>query len=81
MSSPQSLGGPRAGETGGGSSGSPRCVRIFRIGPGSRWLEGRQPRFRRRHNENPPQARPVRAMTQVAGSGTAVKATKAPDGR
>ena len=35
MSSPQSVGGPRAGETGGGSSGSPRCVRIFRIGPGS----------------------------------------------
>ena len=34
-SSPQSAGGPRAGETGGGSSGSPRCVRIFRIGPGS----------------------------------------------
>ena len=33
--SPQSVGGPRAGETGGGSSGSPRCVRIFRIGPGS----------------------------------------------
>jgi hypothetical protein len=25
-------GRPRAGETGGGSSGSPRCVRIFRIG-------------------------------------------------
>ena len=35
-SSPQSVGGPRAEETGGGSSGSPRCVRIFRIGPGSR---------------------------------------------
>ena len=35
-SSPQSVGGPRAGETGGGSSGSRRCVRIFRIGPGSR---------------------------------------------
>ncbi len=33
-SSPQSVGGPRAGDTGGGSSGSPRCVRIFRIGPG-----------------------------------------------
>jgi hypothetical protein len=32
---PQSIGGPRAGESGGGSSGSPRCVRIFRIGPGS----------------------------------------------
>jgi hypothetical protein len=31
----QSVGGPRAGEMGGGSSGSPRCVRIFRIGPGS----------------------------------------------
>ena len=25
---PQSVGGPRAGETGGGSSGSPRWVRI-----------------------------------------------------
>jgi len=35
MDLPQSVGGPRAGETGGGSSGSPRCVRIFRIGPGS----------------------------------------------
>ena len=34
-SSPQSVGGPRAGERGGGSSGSPKCVRIFRIGPGS----------------------------------------------
>ena len=34
-SSPQSVGGPRAGETRGGSSGSPRCLRIFRIGPGS----------------------------------------------
>jgi hypothetical protein len=34
-SSAQSVGGPRAGDTGGGSSGSPRCVRIFRIGPGS----------------------------------------------
>jgi hypothetical protein len=34
-SSPQSVGGPRAGEIGGGSSGSPKCVRIFRIGPGS----------------------------------------------
>ena len=33
-SSPQSVGGPRAGETGGGSSGWPRCVRTFRIGPG-----------------------------------------------
>ena len=33
--SPQSVGGPRAGKIGGGSSGSPRCVRIFRIGPGS----------------------------------------------
>ena len=32
---PQSAGGPRAGASGGGSSGSPRCVRIFRIGPGS----------------------------------------------
>ena len=35
MSSPQSVGGPQAGETGGGSSGSPRCVRICRMGPGS----------------------------------------------
>ena len=35
-SSPWSVGGPRAGKSGGGSSGSPRCVRIFRIGPGSR---------------------------------------------
>jgi hypothetical protein len=35
-SSPQSVGGPRAGDTGGGSSGSPRASRIFRIGPGSR---------------------------------------------
>ena len=34
-SSPQSTGGPRAGDTCGGSSGSPRCVRIFRIGSGS----------------------------------------------
>ena len=34
--SPQSVGGLRAGEIGGGSRGSPRCVRIFRIGPGSR---------------------------------------------
>jgi hypothetical protein len=34
-SSAQSVGGPRAGETRGGSSGSPRCVRIFRNGPGS----------------------------------------------
>ena len=34
-SSPQSVGGPRAGDTGGGSGGSPRWVRIFRIGPGS----------------------------------------------
>ena len=33
--SPQSVGGPRAGETGGGASGSPRCARIFRIGPSS----------------------------------------------
>ena len=33
-SSPQSVGGPRAGESGGGSGGSPRCVRIFRIGTG-----------------------------------------------
>jgi hypothetical protein len=29
-SSPQSVGGPRAGETGGGSSGSPRCVSVSR---------------------------------------------------
>jgi hypothetical protein len=35
-SSPQSFGGPRAGETGGGSSRSPRWARIFWIGPGSR---------------------------------------------
>jgi len=28
-------GGPRAGDTGGGSSGSPKCVRILRMGPGS----------------------------------------------
>ena len=34
MISPQSVGGRRAGETGGRSSGSLRCVRIFRIGPG-----------------------------------------------
>ena len=34
-SSPQSVGGPRAGEPRGDSSGSPRCVRIFRMGPGS----------------------------------------------
>ena len=34
-SSLQSTGGPRAGDTCGGSSGSPRFVRIFRIGPGS----------------------------------------------
>ena len=34
-SSPQSIGGPRAADTCGGSSGSPRCVRIFRIGSGS----------------------------------------------
>jgi len=34
-SSPQSTGGPRAGDTRGGPSGSPRCVRIFRIGSGS----------------------------------------------
>ena len=27
--------GPKAAAIGGGSSGSPRCVRIFRIGPGS----------------------------------------------
>ena len=34
-SSSQSVGGPRAGDTGGGSSGSLKCVRIFRIVPGS----------------------------------------------
>ena len=34
-SAPQSVGGPRAGAMGGGSSRSPRCMRIFRIGPGS----------------------------------------------
>ena len=33
--SAHSAGGPREGESGGGSSGSPRCVRIFRIGLGS----------------------------------------------
>jgi len=32
---PQSVGGPRAGASGGGSSGLPRALRIFRIGPGS----------------------------------------------
>ena len=42
-SSPQSVGGPRAGDTGGGSSGSSRCVRIFRIGPGSRTGSPQQP--------------------------------------
>jgi hypothetical protein len=31
----QSVGGPRASDTGGGSSGSPRCVRILRMGLGS----------------------------------------------
>jgi hypothetical protein len=35
MRSNSRVGGPRAGESGGGSSGSPRCVRILRIGPGS----------------------------------------------
>ncbi len=34
-SSPQSVGGPRAGETGGGSTGSPMWARMLRIGPGS----------------------------------------------
>ena len=29
------MGGPRAGEIGGGSSGSPKWARIFRIGPDS----------------------------------------------
>ena len=33
--SAQSVGGPRAGDTGGRTSGSPACVRIFRIGSGS----------------------------------------------
>ena len=34
--SPQSVGGPRAGDTGGGSSGSPRSVRLFwRLGRNS----------------------------------------------
>ena len=42
-SSPQSVGGPRAGEIGGCSSSSPRCVRIFRIGPGSRTGSPQQP--------------------------------------
>jgi hypothetical protein len=37
------VGGPRAGDTGGGSSGSPRCVKIFRIGPGSRTGSLQQP--------------------------------------
>jgi len=35
MDLPQSVGGPRAGEIGGGSIGSPRALSIFRIGPGS----------------------------------------------
>jgi hypothetical protein len=43
MSSPQSVGGPRAGETGGGSSGSPRYVRICRMGLGSRTGSPQQP--------------------------------------
>jgi len=34
-SSPQSVGALRVGPSGGGSSSSPRCVRIFRIEPGS----------------------------------------------
>ena len=60
-SSPQSVGGPRAGETGGGSSGSPRCVRIFRIGPG---LGGTQSAGCRRHSsgtqaETPPPPGPA----------------------
>ena len=42
-SSSQSVGGPRAGDTGGGSSGSSRCVRIFRIVPGSRTGSPQQP--------------------------------------
>jgi hypothetical protein len=42
-SSPQSVDGPRAGDTGGGSSDSPRYVRIFRIGPGSRTGSPQQP--------------------------------------
>jgi hypothetical protein len=29
------IGNSRTGDTGGGSSGSPRCTRIFRIGPGA----------------------------------------------
>jgi len=37
------VGGPRAGDTGGGSSGSPKWVRIFRIGPGSRTGSPQQP--------------------------------------
>ena len=37
------MGGPRADESEGGSSGSPRCVRIFRIGPGSRTGSPQQP--------------------------------------
>jgi len=42
-SSPQSVGGPRAGEIGGGSNGSPKWVRIFRIGPGSRTGSPQEP--------------------------------------
>jgi hypothetical protein len=37
-SSAHLVGGPRGGESEGDSSGSPRCVRIFRIGPG--WRTG-----------------------------------------
>ncbi len=34
-SSGHSVGGPRAGDTGGGSTGSPTCARILRMGAGS----------------------------------------------
>ena len=37
------MGGPRAGEIGGGSNGSPKWVRIFRIGPGSRTGSPQEP--------------------------------------
>ena len=42
-SSPQSVGGPRAGETDGGLSGLPRCVTIPWFGPGSRAGSPQQP--------------------------------------
>ena len=46
--SPQSVGGPRAGETGGALSGSRRWVRIFRIVPGSRTGSPQQPEVAKR---------------------------------